>query len=208
MPGHRRYPLHLGIAPASGSRPERMLVDSPAYFGGRHRYGLHWSPASGAEGDSSLWRMAGGGYQYQPLEKWMDNVVYFTADLAVTGDHTLWYLASDTPSMIMNNVACAVNGEQGILALDWMAGFGCIPRRATTLPMRYICAMIFGSRVLVFTAAIPQYGLRKLLKYLKPNKNEIAEWRGDRLYETKCSLCNPIFACIILMFCLRARSSQ
>ena len=72
------------------------------------------------KGDSSLWRMGWWeGYQYQPLEKWMDNVVYFTADLAVTGDHTLWYLASDTPSMIMNNVACAVNGEQGILALDW-----------------------------------------------------------------------------------------
>ena len=81
------------------------------------------------KGDSSLWRMGWWeGYQYQPLEKWMDNVVYFTADLAVTGDHTLWYLASDTPSMIMNNVACAVNGEQGILALDWDGGLWLHPQ--------------------------------------------------------------------------------
>ena len=30
------------------------------------------------KGDSSLWRMGWWeGYQYQPLEKWMDNVVYF-----------------------------------------------------------------------------------------------------------------------------------
>lgn len=79
--------------------------------------------------DSSLWRMGWWeGYQYQPLEKWMDNVVYFTADLAVTGDHTLWYLASDTPSMLMNNVACAVNGEQGILALDWDGGLWMHPQ--------------------------------------------------------------------------------
>ena len=58
----------------------------------------------------------------------MDNVVYFTADLAVTGDHTLWYLASDTPIIIMNNVACAVNGEQGILALDWDGGLWLHPQ--------------------------------------------------------------------------------
>lgn len=45
-----------------------------------------------------------------------------------TGDHTLWYLASDTPSMIMNNVACAVNGEQGILALDWDGGLWLHPQ--------------------------------------------------------------------------------
>lgn len=92
----------------------------------------------------------------------MDNVVYFTADLAVTGDHTLWYLASDTPSMIMNNVACAVNGEQGILALDWDGlGFGCIPRRATTLPMRYICAMIFGFQSLGIHSSNPAIRIKE-----------------------------------------------
>ena len=70
--------------------------------------------------DSSLWRMGWwDGYQYQPLEKWMDDVSYFTIDLAVTEDHILWDLTSGTPVKRMDNVACVVNGEQGILALDW-----------------------------------------------------------------------------------------
>ena len=98
----------------------------------------------------------------------MDNVVYFTADLAVTGDHTLWYLASDTPSMIMNNVACAVNGEQGILALDWDGGLWLHPQEGDdSADAVHLCDDIWVPESLVFTAAIPQYGLRKLLKYLK-----------------------------------------
>ena len=32
------------------------------------------------------------------------------------------------PGMIMNNVACAVNGEQGILALDWDGGLWMHPQ--------------------------------------------------------------------------------
>lgn len=73
--------------------------------------------------DSSLWRMGWWEeYWYQPLEKWMEDVVYFTSDLAVTKDHILWDLSSGSPVRIMENVVCAVNGEQGILALDWNGG--------------------------------------------------------------------------------------
>lgn len=52
----------------------------------------------------------------------MEDVVYFTSDLAVTKDHILWDLSSGSPVRIMENVVCAVNGEQGILALDWNGG--------------------------------------------------------------------------------------
>lgn len=68
------------------------------------------------------------GYRYQPLKKWTGSVVYLTVDLAATGGHTFWYLTSDTPGMIMNNVACTANDEQRILALDWDDGFWLHPQ--------------------------------------------------------------------------------
>lgn len=71
--------------------------------------------------DNSLWRM--GWWQkescaYTDLELWMEDVIFFTIDLAITEDHTLWSLDDDTPVRLMDNAASAVRGEQGILALD------------------------------------------------------------------------------------------
>lgn len=71
--------------------------------------------------DGSLWRM--GWWQkescaYTHLERWMEDVIFFTIDLAITEDHTLWSLEDDTPVRLMDNVASAVKGEQGVLVLD------------------------------------------------------------------------------------------
>lgn len=69
--------------------------------------------------DNSLWRMGWWqkeSYAYTDLELWMEDVIFFTIDLAITEDHTLWSLDDNTP--LMDNVASAVQGEQGILVLD------------------------------------------------------------------------------------------
>ena len=161
MPGHRRHPLRLGIAPASGSRPERMLVDSPAYFGGRHRHGSTGRRLLVQKEDSS--RLADGWWRVSiSAAGEVDGQcgLLHCGSRSYRGPHT-WYLASDTPSMLMNNVACAVNGEQGILAWTGMAGFGCIPRRATALPMRYICAMIFGFQSLGIHSSNPAIQIKE-----------------------------------------------
>ena len=71
--------------------------------------------------DNSLWRMGWWqkeSYAYTDLELWMEDVISFTIDLAITEEHTLWSLEDDTPVPLMDNVASAVRGEQGILVLD------------------------------------------------------------------------------------------